>query len=89
MNYQTVHGTQVEKPLECECCGDVVFVRRNIKRVTVTYDEESVEMWEYEEAKVSVQEFTEYFTQNTVDTQETQQAQIDYIAMMSDIDLEV
>lgn len=88
MNWITVHGTQETKPLECECVGNVVFVRKDIQRVTVTQGEDEIEMWEYQECKITVQEFIEYFANGTNDTQETQQAQIDYIAMMTDVDLE-
>ena len=88
MKFQKVYGTQEEKPLNVECCGEIVFVRKNIERVTVTEDGQEIEMWEYDEAKITLAEFTEIFSANTADTQETQQAQIDYIAMMSDIDLE-
>lgn len=89
MDYQVVHGTQEQKPLNYECCGDIVFVRKNIARVNVTTGEDEVEMWQYEEAKITAQEFTETFSASVTDQQETQQAQIDYIAMMSDIELEV
>ena len=88
MEFQKVHGTQAERPLEVECCGNMVFVRKNIQRVTVTVGEDSVEMWEYDEAKITMERFTELFTADTTDTQETLQAQIDYIAMMAEIDME-
>lgn len=88
MRFQKVHGTQETKPLNVECCGEIVYVRENIERVTVTQGEEEVEMWEYDEAKIPLSEFMEIFSAITTDSQETQQAQIDYIAMMSDIDLE-
>lgn len=88
MDFQTVHGTQAEKPQEYEFCGNVVFVRKDIRRITVTQDDEEIEMWEYEEAKATMQEFVEGFAKSTADMQEAQQSQIDYIAMMNDIDLE-
>lgn len=87
MNFITVRGTQEEKPRIYECCGNAVFVRKNIRRVTVESMGEEVEMWEYEEAKISVQEFTENFAASTEDTIEQNAADIAYIAMMADIDL--
>lgn len=88
MTFQKVHGTQEEKPLSYEMCGAVVFIRKNITRVTEMVGDDEIEMWEYDEAKVPTAEFVENFASEVSDTQETQQSQIDYIAMMSDIDLE-
>ena len=67
MEFQRVHGTQEQKPLEVECCGNVVFVRKDIKRVTVSSGEEEIEMWEYYEARANMEDFINYFAKNTSD----------------------
>ena len=85
IDYQTVQGTQDVKPPEYELCGDVVFIRHDIRRIT---NRDGVEMWEYEEAKVSLSEFTVSFVQEMINVKEDQQAQIDYIAMMSNVDMD-
>jgi len=76
MEFITVHGTQKTKPSEVECCGNTVFVRKDIHRVTVTSMDESVEMWEYLEAKVPMDEFMNYFAKQTLPYTETKTAYI-------------
>ena len=88
MEFQTVRGTQETKPPVYQSCGNVVFVRKDIKRVSVEQDGGTIEMWEYLEAKVPVGEFVESFATATAGTVEEQEAKIEYIAMMSDIEFE-
>lgn len=76
MEFITVHGTQEIKPSEVECCGNAVFVRKDIHRVTITFEEESVEMWEYLEAKIPMDEFMDYFAKQTLPYTETKTAYI-------------
>ena len=88
MQFQTVTGTQETKPPAYESCGNVVFVRKDIKRVSIEQDGDTIQMWEYLEAKVPIEEFVENFAMKVEEEQETQRAQIDYIAMMGDIEFE-
>lgn len=80
-----------------------MYLRRNFQRITRT-DENSgtVVLWQYEEAKVTQEEYAQYDTivmeivQAELDSMASEQAEhnaamlanIEYIAMMADIDLE-
>ena len=80
-----------------------MYLRRNFQRITRT-DENSgkVVLWQYEEAKVTQEEYAQYDTvvmeivQVELDSMASEQAEhnaamlanIEYIAMMADIDLE-
>lgn len=88
MQFKTVYGSQEERPLEAEYCGEMVFVRKNIERVTVEQEGGSVELWRYEEAYCTRGDFADYVARATAETVDEHGAKIDYIAMMSDIEFE-
>lgn len=60
MEFRTVHGTQEERPNEYEVCGEIVYVRKNIRRVTIEQGEDQILMWEYEEARCTLREYVQY-----------------------------
>ena len=69
----------------------VVYLRQNIVENTKT-DEmsgEEIVFYEYEEAKLTKQEYQEYLKELEIIDIQKQRADIDYIALMSGIDLEV
>ena len=69
----------------------VVYLRQNIVENIKTDEmsgEESV-FYEYEEAKLTKQEYQEYLKELEIIDIQKQRADIDYIAIMSGIDLEV
>ena len=69
----------------------VVYLRQNIVENIKTDEmsgEESV-FYEYEEAKLTKQEYQEYLKELEIIDIQQQRADIDYIALMSGIDLEV
>ena len=69
----------------------VVYLRQNIIENIKTdeiYGEETV-FYEYEEAKLTKQEYQEYLKELEIIDIQKQRADIDYIALMSGIDLEV
>ena len=69
----------------------VVYVRQNIVE-NVKTDEMSGEetvFYEYEEAKLTKAEYQEYLKELEIIDIQKQRADIDYIALMSGIDLEV
>ena len=69
----------------------VVYLRQNIVENIKTdkmSGEESV-FYEYEEAKLTKQEYQEYLKELEIIDIQKQRADIDYIALMSGIDLEV
>lgn len=83
--------------------SEVVYLRRNIKRTYKTEEKGGVVLlWQYEEAIVTQEEYAQYDTvvmeivQAELDSMASEQAEhnaamlanIEYIAMMADIDLE-
>ena len=68
----------------------VVYLRQNIvenKKTDEMSGEETV-FYEYEEAKLTKQEYQEYLKELEIIDIQQQRADIDYIALMSGIDLE-
>lgn len=68
-----------------------VYIRQNIVE-NIKTDEKSEEetvFYEYEEAKLTKQEYQEYLKELEIIDIQKQRADIDYIALMSGIDLEV
>lgn len=66
MIYETVTGSQAEKPAELDTTSsaEYVYYRRNIKQIEQTDGQGNmVTLWQYEEAKVSRQEYL----QNCID----------------------
>lgn len=63
-----------------------VFLRRNITKTTkkVDLDDGTYDVWQYEEAKVSHEQFEEYVA--TLQTKA--RSDIDFIAMMTGVDLD-
>ena len=69
----------------------VVYLRQNIvenKKIDEISGEETV-FYEYEEAKLTKVEYQEYLKELEIIDIQQQRADIDYIALMSGIDLEV
>ena len=69
----------------------VVYLRQNIvenKKIDEMSGEETV-FYEYEEAKLTKKEYQEYLKELEIIDIQKQRADIDYIALMSGIDLEV
>ena len=69
----------------------VVYLRQNIVEVEKTNenDDISITFYAYEEAKLTKQEYQEYLKELEIIDIQKQRADIDYIALMSGIDLEV
>ena len=68
-----------------------VYLRQNIVKKTKLDEisEESTTYYEYEEAKLTKEEYQEYLKELEIIDIQQQRADIDYIAIMSGIDLEV
>lgn len=67
----------------------VTYLRKNIveKQVTDEMSEETHTVYEYDEAKLTKAEYKQYLTEMSVMNIEQQRADIDYIALMCDVDL--
>ena len=67
-----------------------VYIRQNIVEVEKTNesDNTSTTFYEYDEAKLTKQEYQEYLKELSIIDIQQQRADIDYIALMSGVDLE-
>jgi hypothetical protein len=54
-----VFSTQVEQPSSLEFGKDTVYVRDNIRRVEVENQNETTEMWAYNETEYTYQEYVQ------------------------------
>ena len=68
-----------------------VYLRQNVTETEVTIEggDTTYTKYEYEEAKLTKQEYQEYLKELEIIDIQKQRADIDYIALMSGIDLEV
>lgn len=59
MDFIHVEGTQTEKPLEFDATTSksIVYVRKNIERLTKTQDDTTYDVWEYDEAQLPMSDF--------------------------------
>ena len=68
----------------------VTYLRKNIveKQVTDEMTEETHTVYEYDEAKLTKEQYKQYLAEMSVMDIEQQRADIDYIAIMTGVDLE-
>ena len=80
--YNHVQGSQADRPKEVdtESSKTTVYLRKNIERVTIEDKQtgDTVEMWEYDEATLSHDDYMVYLNEDT-------SAKVDYLIMMSDL----
>lgn len=60
--WKTVQGSMIEEPkvLDLTISPTTVYERRNINRIVLKdHENKDVELWEYEERQMSIQEFEE------------------------------
>lgn len=83
VNYIHHEGTQdtIPRNIDTVSSKTVVYVRKNIERITKVIDDEEIEMWSYDEAELNHNEYVEFLAEQTA-------AKADYIAMMVDVDVE-
>lgn len=90
-DWRTVQGSQENEPLEFDTTSSavVVYQRRNIKRVS-GIDEmsgETYEIWEYEERKLSREEYASIRAELQQKQIDQNRADIEFISAMTDVDL--
>ncbi len=105
IRWKTVTGSQEQRPdvIDKTSSSRYVYLHRNIHQIDKTDDKgETVQLWQYEEAKITQEEYSQYnnvvtellqtelsdLKSSQAQTNAYMQANIEYIAMMSDIDLE-
>ena len=81
IEYKHVEGSQKEKPLAIDTVSSstIIYVRKNIRQVEKK-DEQSEEiykMWEYDEAQLTREQYTDYLTDQLQKTQEA----VDFLLM--------
>ena len=90
LNY--VKSSSAVKPdlIDTTSSKTTVYIRQNIVEVEKTNesDNTSTTFYEYEEAKLTKQEYQEYLKELSIIDIQQQRADIDYIALMTGVDLE-
>ena len=83
-DWKKVQGSQIERPAEFDATSSptTVYQRRNITQVEIEgTDCTTTAVWNYEERTMSHTEYAALVSENT-------QSKLEYIAAMTDIDLE-
>ena len=92
MNLNWNYSESTVKPLEIDTTTSkvVVYLRQNIVEVEKTNESDNTltTFYEYDEAKLTKAEYQEYLKELEIIDIQKQRADIDYIALMSGIDLE-
>ena len=91
MNYAKSESTIKPELIDTTSSKTTVYIRKNIieKERMDKETGDSTTYYEYDEAKLNKEEYQEYLKElEIIDTQK-QRADLDYIALMSGIDLEV
>lgn len=91
LNYVKSQSSIKPELIDTTSSKTTVYLRKNIVEVEKTNesDNTSTTFYEYEEAKLTKQEYQEYLKELEIIDIQKQRADIDYIALMSGIDLEV
>ena len=90
LNYVKSQSSVKPELIDTTSSKVVVYLRQNIvenQRINEISGEETV-FYEYEEAKLTKEEYQEYLKELEIIDIQKQRADIDYIALMSGIDLE-
>ena len=91
MNYTKSESTIKPELVDTTSSKTTVYLRKNIIEKERVDEEtgESTPYYEYDEAKLTKEEYQEYLKELEIIDIQKQRADIDYIALMSGIDLEV
>ena len=90
MNYAKSESTTKPELIDTTSSKTTVYIRKNIIEKERVDEEtgESTPYYEYDEAKLTKEEYKEYLKELEIIDIQKQRADIDYIALMSGIDLE-
>ena len=91
MNYVKSESTIKPELIDTTSSKTTVYIRKNIIEKERMDEEtgESTPYYEYDETKLTKEEYKEYLKELEIIDIQKQRADIDYIALMSGIDLEV
>ena len=90
LNYVKSQSSIKPELIDTTSSKTTVYLRQNIVEVEKTNesDNTSTTFYEYEEAKLTKQEYQEYLKELSIIDIQQQRADIDYIALMTGVDLE-
>ena len=91
LNYVKSQSSIKPELIDTTSSKTTVYIRQNIVEIEKTNesDNTSTTFYEYEEAKLTKKEYDQYLKELSIIDIQKQRADIDYIALMSGIDLEV
>jgi hypothetical protein len=91
INYIKSESTIKPELVDTTSSKKYVYLRKDIVEVQKTgeFSNETITYYEYQEAKLTKQEYQEYLAELSIIDIQQQRADIDYIAIMTGIDLEV
>ena len=90
LNYIKSQSSVKPDLLDTTSSKTTVYIRQNIVEVEKTNesDDTSTTFYEYEEAKLTKKEYDQYLKELSIIDIQQQRADIDYIALMTGVDLE-
>lgn len=91
LNWHKSESTVYPDLVDTTSSKTTVYLRKNVTEKWVDYEEDhdGYIMYEYDEAKLTKDEYKQYLEEVQMASIPQMQADIDYIALMSGIDLEV
>ena len=91
LNYVKSQSSVKPELIDTTSSKTTVYIRQNIVEVEKTNesDNTSTTFYEYEEAKLTKKEYDQYLKELSIIDIQQQRADIDYIALMTGVDLEV
>lgn len=90
LNYQKSESIIYPELIDKTSSKKVVYLRKNVveKQVKDEFSDEFYNSYEYEEAKISKKDYEEYLKEIEEKEIKQQRADIDYIALMTGVDLD-
>ena len=90
LNYVKSQSSVKPELIDTTSSKTTVYIRQNIVEVEKTNesDDTSTTFYEYEEAKLTKKEYDQYLKELSIIDIQQQRADIDYIALMTGVDLE-
>lgn len=86
--YNKTQSTIKPELIDTNSSESVVYLRKNILEIVDNTQETPITMFEYDEAILTKEEYQEYLAEMPIRDIQQQRADIDYIALMSGINLE-
>ena len=87
LNYVKSQSSVKPELIDTTSSKTTVYLRKNIIEINKD-DESSTTFYEYDEAKLTKEEYNQYLKELSIIDIQQQRADIDYIALMTGVDLE-